>query len=325
MTTRLAAYLFTKLGGFEAQFIPFRGGAEVASGLLTGSVDFTVDGVAANLALVQSGKLRTLGKLNFSSLPALPDVEPLAVSADLPALGKISTWAGLVAPAATPLVLRQKIYRAVVEAYKDPAVLGRLKRPASTGPQARLKNSFNFIEAKSTDGPRYSKKAESSSNEIITLLEATDEPWCTNGERMRLIGGVVLAGAIAVVVVGVTNAQELPNCSVKIVVSGPPGGTPDLIARLGAEKISAGIGRPVVVENRAGGLGAITSIDAVKAAEPNGCTLLLRMRRCFRSCLRSTRSRRSMPRTISSRFRSSPGLPTYWSSMQSFRQRIGRK
>ena len=90
---------------------------------------------------------------------------------------------------------------------------------------------------------------------------------------MRLIGGVVLAGAIAVVVVGVTNAQELPNCSVKIVVSGPPGGTPDLIARLGAEKISAGIGRPVVVENRAGGLGAITSIDAVKAAEPNGCTL----------------------------------------------------
>ena len=88
-----------------------------------------------------------------------------------------------------------------------------------------------------------------------------------------MIGGVVLAGAIAVVVVGVTNAQELPNCSVKIVVSGPPGGTPDLIARLGAEKISAGIGRPVVVENRAGGLGAITSIDAVKAAEPNGCTL----------------------------------------------------
>ena len=90
---------------------------------------------------------------------------------------------------------------------------------------------------------------------------------------MRLIGGVALAGVIAVVVVGVTNAQELPNCSVKIVVSGPPGGTPDLIARLGAEKISAGIGRPVVVENRAGGLAAITSIEAVKASEPNGCTL----------------------------------------------------
>ena len=90
---------------------------------------------------------------------------------------------------------------------------------------------------------------------------------------MRVIGGLVLAGAIAVAMAGGANAQDMPNCSVKIIVSGPPGGTPDLIARLGAEKISAGIGRPVVVENRAGGLGAITSIEAVKAAEPNGCTL----------------------------------------------------
>ena len=90
---------------------------------------------------------------------------------------------------------------------------------------------------------------------------------------MRVIGGFALASMIAVAMAGGANAQDIPNCSVRIVVSGPPGGTPDLIARLGAEKISAGIGRPVVVENRAGGLGAITSIEAVKASEPNGCTL----------------------------------------------------
>ena len=90
---------------------------------------------------------------------------------------------------------------------------------------------------------------------------------------MGVIGGFALASMIAVAMAGGANAQDIPNCSVRIVVSGPPGGTPDLIARLGAEKISAGIGRPVVVENRAGGLGAITSIEAVKASEPNGCTL----------------------------------------------------
>jgi tripartite-type tricarboxylate transporter receptor subunit TctC len=90
---------------------------------------------------------------------------------------------------------------------------------------------------------------------------------------MRVIGGFALASMIAVAMAVGASAQDIPNCSVKIVVSGPPGGTPDLIARLGAEKISAGIGRPVVVENRAGGLGAITSIEAVKASEPNGCTL----------------------------------------------------
>jgi len=90
---------------------------------------------------------------------------------------------------------------------------------------------------------------------------------------MGVIGRLALASVMVLAMGASAGAQDLPNCSVKIVVSGPPGGTPDLIARLGAQKISAGIGRPVVVENRAGGLGAITSIEAVKASEPNGCTL----------------------------------------------------
>ena len=89
----------------------------------------------------------------------------------------------------------------------------------------------------------------------------------TGEQRMRAIGGLALAIVIAVAMAGGAAAQDIPNCPVKIIVSGPPGGTPDLIARLGAEKISAGIGRPVVVENRAGGLGAITSVEAVKASE----------------------------------------------------------
>jgi tripartite-type tricarboxylate transporter receptor subunit TctC len=139
VTTRLAAYLFTRLAGFEAQFIPFRGGAELASGILAGTVDFTVDGVAANLPLVQAGKLRALGKLNFNKLTALPDLEPLVVTADLPALGEISTWAGLVAPAGTPLAVREKIHRAVAAAYSDPGVRDKLDKvginPATMPPQ----------------------------------------------------------------------------------------------------------------------------------------------------------------------------------------------
>ena len=84
----------------------------------------------------------------------------------------------------------------------------------------------------------------------------------------------VIAGTLGFFMPAVAHGQEMPNCSVKIVVSGPAGGTPDLIARLGAEKLSAGLGRPVIVENRPGGLAAITSVEAVKAAEPNGCTLM---------------------------------------------------
>lgn len=132
VTTRLAAFLFTRLAGFDAQFIPFRGGAELASGILNGTVDFTVDGVAANLPLVQAGKLRALGKLNFNRLNALPALEPLTVTANLPALGEISTWAGLVAPGATPFPIREKIYRAVAEAYADAGVREKLDQVGIT-------------------------------------------------------------------------------------------------------------------------------------------------------------------------------------------------
>src|ERR1700687_2580990 len=98
--------------------------------------------------------------------------------------------------------------------------------------------------------------------------------WDRREDSMfRSIAGLAVA-AVCFLMAPLARGQEMPNCSMKIVVSGPAGGTPDLIARLGAEKLSAGLGRPVVVENRPGGLAAITSVDAVKASEPNGCTLM---------------------------------------------------
>ncbi len=83
-------------------FIPYKGSAEVVQGVLTGSVDFSIDGVSANLPLIKQGKLRALAKLNNRPLSSLPDLDPLSVAAGMPALGEISTWAGLVAPAGTP-------------------------------------------------------------------------------------------------------------------------------------------------------------------------------------------------------------------------------
>ena len=70
------------------------------------------------------------------------------------------------------------------------------------------------------------------------------------------------------------GAVEIPNCTIRIVVSGPAAGTPDLIARLGADKLGAALGRNVVVENQSGGAAAIMSINVVKNAKPDGCTLL---------------------------------------------------
>jgi tripartite-type tricarboxylate transporter receptor subunit TctC len=128
ITTRLAGYLFSRLAGIETVFIPYKGSSEVVQGLLTKSIDFSVDGVASSLPLIRDGKFRALAKLNNRPLPALPDVQPLSVVANLPALGEISTWAGLVAPAGTPPAIVDKIQRTVAKIAANPQVSERLTK-----------------------------------------------------------------------------------------------------------------------------------------------------------------------------------------------------
>jgi tripartite-type tricarboxylate transporter receptor subunit TctC len=84
----------------------------------------------------------------------------------------------------------------------------------------------------------------------------------------------LLAAAAILLGSGMAASADDASCTVRIIVSGPAGGTPDIIARLAADQLSAGLGRPVIIENRPGGRASITSVQAVKAAEPSGCTLL---------------------------------------------------
>jgi tripartite-type tricarboxylate transporter receptor subunit TctC len=128
VTTRLAGYLFNREAGIDVQLVPYKGSAEVVQGLLTGAVDYIIDGVASSLPLIQSGKFRALAKLNSRPLPALPDVQPLSVAAGMPALDDISSWIAIVAPARTPRAVVGKIQREVAQMYADPVLYERLQR-----------------------------------------------------------------------------------------------------------------------------------------------------------------------------------------------------
>ena len=62
-----------------------------------------------------------------------------------------------------------------------------------------------------------------------------------------------------------------------MIVPIPPGGAPDIAARLIGHYLSEALGQPVVIDNRAGANGNL-AMDAVAKAEPDGYTLLLRLR-----------------------------------------------
>jgi tripartite-type tricarboxylate transporter receptor subunit TctC len=67
---------------------------------------------------------------------------------------------------------------------------------------------------------------------------------------------------------------QYPARPIKIVVTIPPGGAPDITARLVGQKISESVGQPVVVENRPGANGN-TAAGEVARAPADGYTLLL--------------------------------------------------
>ncbi|UFN50056.1 tripartite tricarboxylate transporter substrate binding protein [Roseomonas sp. OT10] len=60
----------------------------------------------------------------------------------------------------------------------------------------------------------------------------------------------------------------------RLIVPAPPGGPTDILARAVGDKAQAALGRPVIVDNRAGAGGAIGSEAAARAA-PDGNTLVL--------------------------------------------------
>ncbi len=69
-------------------------------------------------------------------------------------------------------------------------------------------------------------------------------------------------------------AQAQEARAIRLVVPFAAGGSTDVLARVFGEKLAAVLGQQVVVENRAGGAGAVGSV-AVAQAAPDGTTLLL--------------------------------------------------
>ena len=91
---------------------------------------------------------------------------------------------------------------------------------------------------------------------------------------MRRVAAAMLAVLASATACGQNAASRYPERPIRIIVTFPPGGPTDIIARAVGQKLTDAWGQPVVVDNRAGAGGNIGTDLAAKAA-PDGYTLLV--------------------------------------------------
>ena len=95
-----------------------------------------------------------------------------------------------------------------------------------------------------------------------------------NLKKIRPIVHATIALLASIFIAPVSIAQTWPSKPIRVIVSFPPGGAADQIARAVAQPLQEALGQPVVVESRAGAGGNIGA-DAVAKSAPDGYTLLM--------------------------------------------------
>jgi tripartite-type tricarboxylate transporter receptor subunit TctC len=120
--THLGAAIFDQMAGIRTTHIPYKGGAQGVTDLISGQVQFAFSTTGLALPHVQSGRLRMLGIGSTKRYSRLPDVPTIAETIK----GyEAEQWYGVVAPSGTPPAIVSKLAGAIKGIVAQPDVQER--------------------------------------------------------------------------------------------------------------------------------------------------------------------------------------------------------
>jgi tripartite-type tricarboxylate transporter receptor subunit TctC len=124
-TPHFVAGMLTSEYGAKLDIVPYKSGNEGVSAVLGNQVDATSEASIVVLPQIKGGKLKALATTWTQRIPAYPNL-PTAIEQGFKEVN-IAHWAGVHAPAGTPVDIQDKMAAAVDKAMKDPAVVEKLR------------------------------------------------------------------------------------------------------------------------------------------------------------------------------------------------------
>jgi len=122
--THWAAERFRLAAGFKATHVPFRGGPEALTEVMTGRIDFCAIGIPPTLPLVRDGRLVALAVSTPKRSAALPNV-PTTLEAGFKD-SDYTFWNGILVPAKTPRAIVDRLHAETMKALALPEVKAKL-------------------------------------------------------------------------------------------------------------------------------------------------------------------------------------------------------
>jgi tripartite-type tricarboxylate transporter receptor subunit TctC len=145
----VAVHMLGQRLGANLLHVPYKGGAPFINDLIGGQIDAIVLPVVSAAAQVKGGRMRALDITSLARSPAMPDVPTLSES--LPELKglDVTIWAGIFAPAGTPMPLIDRLNVALREVHHTEAMQAFARDGGSQVPVSALDpyGAQRFVDA----------------------------------------------------------------------------------------------------------------------------------------------------------------------------------
>ena len=156
-TLHLSGELFNLMSGSKITHIPYKGSTPAVADLMGGQISMIFDNMPSVIQQVKSGRLKALAVTSAqrnAQLPEIPTIQELGVAGY-----EVWSWFGLLAPAATPKPIVDKLNATIVDILKQPDVQAKIIELGAV-PVPETSAEFGaFIEAETLKWAKVIKEA----------------------------------------------------------------------------------------------------------------------------------------------------------------------